>query len=426
MLNNEQTQILEQAIFLLFKLRNDQSVEKWEEKRTQEFEKFIKSEHCEKTKKTLIEEIKEKMLIELKLKGSVRERDNGLIEFRSQQFGSVYGRDADEIKRKLQQKLNDLKNNKSNKNIYLSEFYEKFYLPYKINQNRAESSIRGIEYNFSYILEHGFDKRLNAYTPQNIEEFLFSIDKTRKRQIMQGLLNNMFNRAITLSMLKVNPCLPVEKMQHKQEQGTAFSFDELLRYLTFLLNYKKIGHSQKCYFLFVLLTGTRRNEALDMLYSESQFVTKILRINGTKTDGSLRDIPLFPLVEKLLSTLKPEANGKYFTLSERTVDDNFRNAMKGLGIRHKLHDLRHTFGTIQICVEKIDVKTVSLWLGHSTIETTLKIYTHPEQLDKATFLRGDYTDVEKLAILKSKYKKVIDVINAYLDNFTQNLPKNIN
>ena len=37
MLNQEQTQILEQAIFLLFRLRNDQSVENWEEKNVREF-----------------------------------------------------------------------------------------------------------------------------------------------------------------------------------------------------------------------------------------------------------------------------------------------------------------------------------------------------------------------------------------------------
>ena len=55
----------------------------------------------------------------------------------------------------------------------------------------------------------------------------------------------------------------------------------------------------------------------------------------------------------------------------------------------------HFFGTIQICVEKVNVKTVSLWLGHSNIQTTLQTYTHPEQLDKGTFLRGDLTEEEK-------------------------------
>ena len=58
--------------------------------------------------KPLIEVIKE-MIIELKLKGSVRERENGLIEFRNQQLGSTYGRDENEIKEKLLRKIRALK-----------------------------------------------------------------------------------------------------------------------------------------------------------------------------------------------------------------------------------------------------------------------------------------------------------------------------
>lgn len=52
-----------------------------------------------------IKEEAEKMIIELKISGSVRERKNGLIEFRNPQFGSVYGRTVEELKEKLQQKI---------------------------------------------------------------------------------------------------------------------------------------------------------------------------------------------------------------------------------------------------------------------------------------------------------------------------------
>ncbi|MBD5584264.1 MAG: tyrosine-type recombinase/integrase [Clostridia bacterium] len=91
-----------------------------------------------------------------------------------------------------------------------------------------------------------------------------------------------------------------------------------------------------------------------------------------------------------------------------------------LNLKHKLHDLRHTFGTLQICCNKIDVKTVSLWMGHSNIETTLKYYTHPEQLDKATFLRGDISESEKTGIYKAKYAEIIGIITDFLNDRTQN------
>ena len=51
-----------------------------------------------------IQEI-EKMLIELNVPGSVRQRSNGLLEFRSSKFGSVYGRTPEELQEKLKQKI---------------------------------------------------------------------------------------------------------------------------------------------------------------------------------------------------------------------------------------------------------------------------------------------------------------------------------
>ena len=53
-------------------------------------------------------------------------------------------------------------------------------------------------------------------------------------------------------------------------------------------------------------------------------------------------------------------------------------------------------------------------MGHSTIDITLRIYTHPEQLDSGTFLRGDLTQEEKLEIYRSKYKRILMMIEQFL------------
>lgn len=123
-------------------------------------------------------------------------------------------------------------------------------------------------------------------------------------------------------------------------------------------------------------------------------------------------MPLTPLVEKLLLSMNVVLD-KYFPFTESHLGKIFRKVWeKSKG--HKLHDLRHTYGTIQVCVEKVDVKTVSLIMGHSTVNTTLAIYTHPEQLDKGTFLRGDLTADEKLAIYRSKYQEIICQVNSII------------
>lgn len=48
------------------------------------------------------------------------------------------------------------------------------------------------------------------------------------------------------------------------------------------------------------------------------------------------------------------------------------------------------------------------------VSTTLRIYTHPEQLDRATFLRGDLSDSEKLAMLREQYAEVIQQVETFL------------
>ena len=228
---------------------------------------------------------------------------------------------------------------------------------------------------------------------------------------MQGFLNNVFNRAVTATHIKSNPCDTVEKVKHKQEQGTAFSFIELENFLQILFNIQHLSYADKCYFIFVLLTGTRRDEARLLTDENVDFKNKILHIAGTKTDSSNRDIPLTPVIERLLLSMNVKS-GRYFNLTEYQADNRFRKVWEKKK-RHKLHDLRHTFGTIQICVNKIDIKTVSLWMGHSTIDTTLRIYTHPEQLDKGTFLNGSLSETEKNTIYKQKYDEILAVINSF-------------
>lgn len=42
----------------------------------------------------------------------------------------------------------------------------------------------------------------------------------------------------------------------------------------------------------------------------------------------------------------------------------------------RCHDLRHFFATEKIVNEKKDYKAISKYLGHSSVSTTLSIYTH--------------------------------------------------
>lgn len=365
---------------------------------------------------TILEELK-KMIIELNIKGSIRTRENGLIELRSKDFGSIYGRTKAEIEQKLTNKLKEAKQEKNNnKTALLSEFFEEKYLQYK-KATLAANSIKAIESNFKCLSK--FNKPINKYTAIEIENFLYSIPQTRKRQVIQGLLNNIFTYAKRLEYIKTNPCENVEKMKHTKKIGRALSFKDQCAFFNSLYSpTSKASFAEKQYITFVYLTGTRRNEALSITTKDIKFDSNVIHIPGTKTKTSDRIIPMFPLVRKLLESMDLSGN-KIFDITYNQV----KNAMEKITDEYHLHELRHTFGTIGICVQKLDPKTVSLYMGHSDPFMTLNTYTHPEQLDESLFFDGSLSDKEKTEKLNKEYKKVLQIINDFFDSVPKIVPK---
>ena len=423
MLNHEQTQILEQAIVLLFRLRDDQSVENWEVQREREFAKTYKpyGEVQESIlKKSLIQEVKD-LLIQLNIEGSVRERKNGLLEFRNIDFGSVYGRSVKEFETKLLEKIKALCNaNKRKSAVTFSEFFYENYLPYK-KETLKDSSISGIESDFKFLVDNGFDRPINRFTTEYIEKFLYSIPTTRKRQKVRGVINNILKYAKRIGKIKTNPCDNVEKVKHTSKNGQALSFAMQEKFFDNVFS-SKLTLDKKLYLVYVYLTGSRRKEALDVTASDFDLNTNTLHIPGTKTDGSDRIVPLIPRVKKLFNCMaefRDIKSGTFFNLTMSQIDHLMRLGIKG----YHLHDLRHTYGTLAVCVKKYDPKTVSMFMGHTDISMTLKTYTHPEQLDRGIFYDGSKSDNEKLELMRAKYQGILDKIEAFLDEHTQNLPK---
>ena len=107
-------------------------------------------------------------------------------------------------------------------------------------------------------------------------------------------------------------------------------------------------------------------------------------IDTPKTQNSLREIPIYNELLKLLKPLKRIVNPEYYVLTNsppplepRTYRNYYKKIMKTLNVPNiKFHGLRHSFATR--CIESnCDYKTVSVLLGHSKINTTLNLYVHP-------------------------------------------------
>lgn len=169
--------------------------------------------------------------------------------------------------------------------------------------------------------------------------------------------------------------------------------------------------------LIALNTGMRIGELAALKWSDIDFNSNIINVNKTmcrirdhnseeystklvistpKTATSIRQIPIN---SHLLADLKRfKGRPTQYVLSGRKTPrepQNFRfwykRLLKKLELPNlRLHCLRHTFASRAI-LNGIDAKTLSEILGHSDVQTTLRLYVHSsfKQKEKAVFIMGN-------------------------------------
>lgn len=127
----------------------------------------------------------------------------------------------------------------------------------------------------------------------------------------------------------------------------------------------------------------------------------VVIIDAPKTKSSNREIPLSKDLIAIIKPLYKIVNPSYYVLTNeekptepRTYRSFYKNYMEELGMPYlKFHGLRHTFATR--CINaKIDIKTVSVILGHSNISTTLNTYVHPNLEQKKSAINDMFKSMK--------------------------------
>ncbi len=166
-------------------------------------------------------------------------------------------------------------------------------------------------------------------------------------------------------------------------------------------NYIKGKNIPKLYGIIICLyTGLRIGELLSLQWSDIDlqkriiYVSKTCRdswvnkeyikiIDTTKTETSERIIVFPKQLLPILKTMKQNNKSGYvvdgntkYGAEVRSYQRTFERILKKIGIEHKgFHSLRHTFATRALeC--GMDVKTLSVTLGHKNPTITLKRYAH--------------------------------------------------
>ena len=194
------------------------------------------------------------------------------------------------------------------------------------------------------------------------------------------------------------------------------------------------GHRMGLPVMIMLYAGLRRGEMLALQWEDVDIDKKLIHvtkslsllkntatIKAPKTKAGCRNVPipnvlLAPLIEvkKTSGVICPSVDGELmtFTAYKRAWDSymNYLNVCAGGFIsdckqRPRIqkmepftaHMLRHTYATM-LFEANVDVKSAQKFLGHSSVEVTLSIYTHLTQF---------------------KEDAAIDALNEHLDSIGQ-------
>ena len=172
-----------------------------------------------------------------------------------------------------------------------------------------------------------------------------------------------------------------------------------------LIDYLKANMSLTAFgILLSLCMGLRIGEICGLKWEDIDFQHKILHIRRTvqrisstngnrktksvisspKTATSFRDIAIPDALWKYFEMFRNEADcfilsGTNKPIEPRTMQYRYKKIIQSANMEYcNYHRLRHTFATN--CVENgFDAKTLSIILGHSTVNLTLNRYVHPDR-----------------------------------------------
>jgi len=195
------------------------------------------------------------------------------------------------------------------------------------------------------------------------------------------ILSNFFNFCIEKGYIDKNPCTGIKKLNALNRLKTLNDEDiqKLISGATNKLTRDLIT--------FLIYTGCRKGEALNLKWDDVDLQNNVIAIKGTKTKYD-RYIPIHTQLKALLGGIERLQDCLYvFNKNGAKIGDfkrSFHTACKNAGLKDlHIHDLRHVFAS-KMVMNGTSLYITGELLGHRTTQMT-KRYSHlvPETLRKA-------------------------------------------
>ena len=203
----------------------------------------------------------------------------------------------------------------------------------------------------------------------------------RLANIEIATLFNFFNYCIERDYLDKNPASGVKKLNELSRLKTLSDGDiqKLIAGATNKLTTDLIT--------FLIYTGCRKGEALNLKWDDVDLQNDVIAIKGTKTKYD-RYIPISKPLKAILGGVEKNQDSLYVFNKNGAKLSNFRKsfmtACRNAGLKDlRIHDLRHVFAS-KMVMNGTSLYITGELLGHRTTQMT-KRYSHlvPDTLKKA-------------------------------------------
>lgn len=250
---------------------------------------------------------------------------------------------------------------------------------------------------------------LNGITSAMLEKYYVGLKSdgrlTRRELYGNGLSDSVIrsihahiraalNKAVSEKLIRTNPAELCRLPPKRSTEIAVLTPDEMQR---LLIQAKEEGFYEM--FLLELSTGLRRGELLALQWDDVNFSTGELKVSKQvkfvggklniippKTKAADRTVILPKTILDMLSDYQSSVKSKWLFPSPVKTEDVPRDPtscrkklsriLEHAGCKHvSFHALRHTFAT-QALRYGMDVKTLAATIGHTSVETTLDVYSH--------------------------------------------------
>ena len=201
----------------------------------------------------------------------------------------------------------------------------------------------------------------------------------RTANIELAVLSNLLNFAVRRNYLDKNPASGIKKLNELSRLKTLSDsdIDELIAGATNKLTRDLIT--------FLIYTGCRKGEALNLKWDDVDMQNDVIAIKGTKTKYD-RYIPISRALKRILEGINRESVYVFSYRGKKLSNfgESFKTACKRAGLNGlRVHDLRHVFAS-KMVMSGTSLYITGELLGHRTPQMTMR-YAHlaPYTLKKA-------------------------------------------